>query len=203
MKKNGLKAVLNMSKLSVPAKINKARLILNAITANAAVFTNPSPSLADIGNSITELETAWQEAEDKAVSKKTAMRDKEAELLKTMNDVANYVEAVADGDESIIHLATLQVKRPPFRVRSEFEVLYGVDSGSVVVRLKAVKRAAYVWQYTKDLSSNAVWQEAGTTLTSKTTISGLTPGVNYWFRVAIIDKAGRHEFNAPISLMVV
>jgi hypothetical protein len=73
----------------------------------------------------------------------------------------------------------------------------------VVVRLKARSRAAYVWQYAKDPASNGTWIDAGTTLTSKIAISGLAVGVTYWFRVAVIDKVGRSEFNAPISLVVV
>jgi hypothetical protein len=194
MKKKGLKAELNMNKLSVPAKINKARLILNAISNNPIVFVNPNPNLTFVKISIQELESVWLMAEDS--SKKTRLRNKEANLIQLLCDLVNYVESIADGDESIIHLATLDVKRPLFRLRSAFEVMYGNDSGSVVY-------VAYVWQYTKDISSSATWQEAGVTLSNKTSINGLTPGVTYWFRAAIIDEKGKQDFIAPISLVVI
>jgi hypothetical protein len=203
MRKNSLKAVLNMSRLSVPAKISKSNLVLSSIKLKPDVFKNPSPSLEVVKTTIDELEAAWKESEDGGNNKKNTMRDKEAALLKIMNDVANYVEAVADGDITIIHLAGLEAKKMPTRVQNEFEVKYGKGSGTVVVRLKALPRAAYVWQYAKDSISNGTWVDAGTTLTSKITISGLAVGVTYWFRVAVIDKVGRSEFNAPISLVVV
>ena len=201
MKKKSIKAELNINKLSVPAKINKARLILTAIESNPTVFLNPNPNLTFIKISIKELENIWLMPENP--NKKSTLRNKEANLIKLLCDLVNYVESIAEGDESIVHIAALDIKKPLFGVRRAFEVMYGNDSGSVVVRFKAIAYVAYIWQYTKDISSSATWQEAGVTLSNKTSINGLTPGVTYWFRAAIIDEKGKQDFIAPISLVVI
>jgi hypothetical protein len=203
MKKISVKVALNMNRLSVPAKINKARLIVEAVSGNMDIFESPSPDLSSVEEAIDDLETAWNEAADGGKSKKAQMHDKEAELLKLMNDLAHYVEAVADGDVNVIHLAAMDTKRPSARVQSDFEVTYNGESGKVVVKRKSVKNASYIWQYSPDPVSAVSWKDAGTTTQSKITIGGLTPGIKYWFRVAIVDKDGKHEFNSPVSIFAI
>jgi len=203
MKKISVKAVLNMNKLSVAAKINKARLIVEAVSVNIGTFVTPTPDLVVVEGAIDDLESAWNEAADGGKSKKAQMHDKEVELLKLMNDLAHYVEFVADGDENVIHLAALDIKKTSSRVQNEFDVVYSGETGTVIARRKSVKNTSYVWQYSPDPTSDTSWVDAGITTQSKITINGLTPGTKYWFRVALVDKDGRHEFNTPISIFAI
>jgi len=43
MKKLNVKAVLNMNGLSIPSKINKARLVTDAVSVNVGTFVSPVP----------------------------------------------------------------------------------------------------------------------------------------------------------------
>lgn len=203
MKKNSLKAVLNMSKLSVAAKINRARIIVESIDANPTVFITPNPDLITLNNAIDELEKAFTDASDGGKTKTAVMHDKEAEVMKLMNDLTAYVQAIADGDESVIHLASLYVKVFRGPGVDAFSVERGENHGEVIVKVKAVRGACYHWQYCPEPIVTNNWIDAGESTQSRILIKGLTPGLVYWFRVAIVDKNGKHPFNTPLSIMVV
>jgi len=203
MKKNSVKAVLNMSKLSVAAKIKRAKLIVDSIAANTSKFTSPNPPLAIVNSAIADLEIAWKAAEDGGKTKTAIMHDKEAELMKLMFDVAAYVQNVANGNEAIIHLAALDVKKFSNPPQTEFSVERGENHGEVIVKTKALRGACYVWQYSPDPVSKASWIVYSQNMFSKVTITGLNPGFVYWFRVIIINNKGVHETNMPLSIMVV
>jgi hypothetical protein len=202
MKTKIVKAVLNMNKLSVPSKINKARLIVEAISTNVGTFMSPMPDLITVNAAIDDLETAWNNAADGGKNLTVIMHDKEAALMLLMNSLAQYVTLTANGNEDIVHLAAMDTKKTPTKVQSDFDVIYAADSGSVIARKKNVLRASYIWQFSTDPSA-ANWTEHGITTQSKTTISGLTPGVRYWFRVAVVDKDGQHPFLEPVSLIII
>lgn len=203
MKKNSVKAVLNMSKLNIAAKINKARIIAQAIDNHPNVFTTPSPSLQQVYSAITNLEMAAADAADGGRAKTKMMYNREADLMTLMNDLAAYVQAVAAGDPAVIFLANMDVKSFPGRRSNEFSAENGKHSGDVLLQVKAVRGAGYFWQYCIDPISDNGWVNAAEGLYSKVTLHQLKPGTLYWFRVALLDKSGRHPFNKPVSLMVV
>lgn len=196
MKKNSLKVALNMSTLSVPDKINKALTIVANITANPTVFTTPNPALATISAAITNLQTAWNNAQDGGKTLTAIMHDKEGDLMKLMNDLAHYVEGIANYDESIVHLAGMDVKKKNIIPTVTFDAKPTKNAGEIRVRTKYIKYTFFKWQYSND---GITWLDFKTTSTSKVIINGLTSAVKYWFRVALIDVNGEHEFNSPIN----
>ncbi len=202
MKSTNLTVVLNMSRLSIPEKINKALSIHNAIKTNAAVFATPNPSLTDVLKAITELETAWHNAQDGGKSLTAIMHDKEENLMRIITNLAHYVEGVCKNDIEIIHLAKLDVRKTTSRTIIDFEIEQLDHSGAVGLRVKARKGVFYKWQYTLDpLSSTSVWTTAKTTNTASTEIENLTVGSKYWFRVLFVD-AGGEIANNPLSLII-
>ena len=192
MKKNSVKVALLMYRLSVAQKINKARLIITKVTANSSTFSSPSPSLVTLTTATDNLEKAWNDAQDGGKNLTTLMHDKEADFLKLFNDFANYVEGLADGNEAIIHLANLDVKKTAIKNTTEFEVYQWNDSGAVGLKVKARKKTIYKWQYCKSPLELNTWVDAITTDVAHATIGDLEIGTNYCFRVVFIDGTGDH-----------
>jgi hypothetical protein len=200
MNTNKLRVVLNMSRLSVPGKLNKSKMVHAAIGSNTTVFASAAPLLGSLGTAITALETAWTDAQDGGKSLTALMHDREAELDSIMSRVAAYVEGVADGDPAIVHMAGLSIKRSKGATKVSFEVKAGRGSGTIQLRVKAIKGAAYFWEYSID---NATWFDAGSTVQSRTKVDRLNPGTRYWFRYGWVDKDGEHPFSEPITAIVV
>lgn len=203
MKKSSLKAVLNMSGLTMAAKINRARVIVQAIDSHPNTFQSPNPDINTVKQAIDELEVAFSDASDGGKTKTKIMYDKEDTLMLLMNDLLGYVQMVAAGDESVIHLAAMSVRRFHGRVARGFSVEQGKDSGEVIITTQTVKGAIYFWEYISDPVREDGWVNAGNSVVSSMTVKELTPGTKYWFRVCYIDREGRHPFNEPLSLIVV
>jgi hypothetical protein len=197
---NLISVALNVSNLSVPQKINRARQIADAIGNYPSVFTNPSPTLTVLNSAINDLELAWNDAEDGGKSKTALMHDKERLLQKFLKDIAHYVEMVANGDEQIVHLASLTVKAKPVRVKPDFEVFLPDDLGAVGLRCKARKKTIYRWEYCKAPLGTNQWLTGNITDVSSSFIGNLESSVMYWFRVIVIDAAGEHPLT-PLSII--
>jgi hypothetical protein len=197
------KPALNMSKLSVANKINRALLIVNAIADNASVFVDPEPGLAQLNSAIADLKTAWQDAAAGGKSKTAIMHAKEAELMNLFNTLAAYVGFIANGDAEIVHLAGFDIKGHAFRTKNVFAVKQGPDTGSVIVTADSIRDiAGYFYQYTTEPDKPDSWQGTATNK-SKHLFKGLKAGQLYYFRTARVDRKGQHPFTEPISLVVV
>jgi hypothetical protein len=200
MNLNKIRVALYMTRMSVSEKLNKAKMVLNAISTNANVFASPGAAVSDLVTATSELETAWNNAQDGGKSLTAIMHDREEVFDAAMNSLATYVEVVANGDPEIIHLAGLDVRPAPGRPASvSFEAKHN-GSGSIRLKVKAVNEASYHWGYSVD---NATWVDAGGTKQSRTVINGLTAGTRYWFRYAIVNKDGQQPWSEPLSIIVV
>lgn len=193
-----------MQRMSVSEKINMGQMVSHAIAVNNTIFTNPGQVLTDLGNATNALLAAWTNAQDGGKSLVALMHDKEKEFDEAMTRVAHYVEAVANGDESIVHLSTLNVRPVKTSSPSDFKVEVGKEAGQARLRVKAQEGAgAYIWQYSTDPNNAGSWIEAQMSTRSSANISGLSQGVKYWFRFSYVDKAGKHAFSEPVSAIVV
>jgi len=192
MNNNSNRVALNMSKSSVPQKINKSRYIIDSISNNPGTFTNPSPSIATVSTAINNLELAWNEAADGSKSKIALMHDKERDLMVLMYAVAAYVAVVANGDAEIVHLAGLRYKKSPERKQEDFEVFLPDDRGAVGLKCNARKKTLYRWEYCKDGAISRTWTTAHTSDTSSAFVGNLDSNVLYWFRVVLMNKNGEH-----------
>lgn len=188
--KTNVKVVLNMSELSVPEKISKARNVHDALADNATLFTNPSPSLNELDTAITDLEKAWLKAQDGGKSLTALMHDKEADLMRCMTGIGHYVENLCDNDPEIVHLAKLDVKQKPVINRPVFEVHQLDHSGAVGLRVKPRGKTLYRWEYCLDPQGSNAWVVAKTTSLASAEIENLTVGGLYWFRVVFMGVNG-------------
>ncbi len=202
--KNNLKVALNINNLSVSEKINKARSFVDALTNNPGIFTNPSPALATVTTAVDDLETAWNDAVDGGKTRKALMHDKEKVMVKLLFDLAHYVEGVANNDETIVHLAGMEIKKTGHISVPDFEVVHAADRGAVRLRVKpATKKTVYRWEFCKDPIGNAPFTVAKTTTQAITNFGDLDEGVKYWFRVVFISDGGESVPYNPISIIVI
>ncbi len=193
-----IKVVLNANELSVLELIHKSRTTVQNVADNAATFTNPSPALSVLTLATDEFETAAQEASDGSRTKIVIRNDKRRRLTDLLLALAFYVEQTADGNEEIVHLSGLDVKKAKTSVLPEFDIEQGDHTGSVNIKVKARKqKTMYRWEHSSDAAS---WISDGVTSACRTTIEGLARGI-YWFRVILIDKSGEHE-EARLSFAV-
>ncbi len=103
--------VLNASKLSVPDFILKSRLYIKSVCAHPDTFKKPFPSLDVLAVATQELEEAWENTADGSKIKKADLKKKKRDLHKLFKLAAQYVEDLANGDETVILLSSLSVKQ--------------------------------------------------------------------------------------------
>jgi hypothetical protein len=197
---NTVKVAVNVSELTVSGLLNKARLVSQRVTDNPNQFPSCVPANTRVIQGIADLEAAEAEAGDGAKSKVAYMRDKQQVLVKLMGVLGHYIETDADGDESIVHLSGLDVKKKGVPVIPEFKIEQGEHAGSVSLKIKARAKTIYKWQYCQSAFATGPWTDAARTSGCKALITNLSPGI-YWFRVVFVDAQGEHE-QPPVSFAV-
>ncbi len=198
---------LGLAKLSIPKKIEKARQVVKAMSANP-VFVNPLPGLATVTTATDELESAYNDAQNGGPAQTAVMYAKEAKLDRLLTQLGNYVEIIADGDEAIILAAGINVKGKGVRQANKFTVTDGDQEGEAILVTPVKPRASYVWQRSVDplpteppeAANGSKWEQIGITTVATLTVDSLMPGTKYWFRVAPVTNTGQGLWSDPISL---
>ena len=199
---------LNFRQLSINEKIAKAKQVIAAIAGNAADFKTPSPALASVTTATNDLETAakeTQEARQAAKTKTSAQNQKEDLLDKLMSQLSGYVESVAGDNEELIRRAGMDTRAPAGGPSSTIPAVppalsatRGDREGDVDCSWDTVSGArSYVIEISPDPPTATSWAHAGVSTKSRSTISNLTPGTRYWFRVAAVGTAGQSGWSDP------
>jgi hypothetical protein len=180
----------------------KAEHIVASITGNPA-FPNPTPSLEDVQAAVTAYSTALVAAADlgrKNIAAKNKARQQVEALLKPLG---NYVMCMANGDyETLVTSGFSLTKGYTPRhlgATGNVTIANGNTSGAMVASVKTVSGAS---SYKHDITEqapaeNTVWESTVTTR-SKFTYHNLTPGKQYWVRVAAIGTDGQVSYS-PVS----
>ncbi len=198
-----VKVALNMSRMSVPQRINKARLIADAILSNPVPFASPNPSIVTVQSATDDLEAAWNAAADGGKIKTSIMHDKENTLMQLLTQLAYYVEGVANNDEEVVHLSGFSIRRDATRSNADLEVVQAADRGAVRLRVKPAAKVAYRWEYCKDPMGVNAWVVAKVTTQSTTNWGDLDEGARYWFRVVYLSNDGSENIPfSPVSIIV-
>lgn len=206
-----------MAKVKLPSQnLSDAELIefgrahILAMTGNAN-FTTPVPNAATYLAGIDALEaklTAQHNAE--AAAKQATLEKNAAQTTVDDNNRqrANYIDGVANGDGIIIASSgfdTRAVAAPIGTVGQpqDFSAHTGDVSSAMVLNWDKVRGAnSYVMQKCTDPSIEANWTFAGVSTKSSATITGLTSGTKYWFRVAAVGAAGQGAWSDPATKVV-
>jgi uncharacterized protein (DUF2126 family) len=197
-------AVLKLSK-KVKNVITYAQSVATAIAADATSFASPTPSLATFQADISALATA-----EAAVLARTkgAVETRNAKLAIVKSDLETlrtYVQGVSDtatpiNAPALIESAGMTLRKVTLHDKAQLGVKQGAVSGTVMVMAKAAgKRAAYDWQYSTDQKT---WTSVAPTLQAKTSVSGLTVGTLYYFRVQPLLPTGEQNWSETVSFVV-
>ncbi|MEZ5386189.1 MAG: fibronectin type III domain-containing protein [Prosthecobacter sp.] len=171
--------------------------VLAAMTGNAN-FPTPMPALADITTQHTAFKDALaaQKAAKIALTQATAAKDAARDAVETLvTHLANYVEIASSGEEAKILSAGMQVRTPAAPVGAvaapgDLAASAGDNEGEVELTCDPVAGASsYEWQC-RQHQDGTEWQAVKMSTNSRITVTDLTPGALYAFRVRALGAAG-------------
>jgi len=201
-----MKVKLNISRLSLTARIAKCRQIVTAMTGNPN-FTTPHPALPAITTALDESEASANDAQaarQEAKAKTAIQNDKDDFATGLMNQLAAYVESIAGGDEAIIRSAGMDTKAAassPTEIQdapANLNATAGDRDGEIDLSWEAVSGAkSYVIEQAPDPPTETSWGHASVAARSSQTLDGLKSGTRYWFRVAAINAVGQSGWSDP------
>jgi hypothetical protein len=157
---------------------------------NNTGFPNPPAVLADIKKLLPEYQEAVANAIGRETVKVSIKKDKKAQLVALLTELASYVTLTCNGDRTMLLSSGFAVSgekvEQPMPVIQKLEVELG-PPGIVTTRVKRVAGArAYMHQYTTEApTSETVWISEGNTQAYHT-FGGMKSGVKYWFRVVAL-----------------
>ena len=197
-------AVLKLSR-RINNVIAFAQAVATAMNKNP-LFPTPTPTMATYEADVAALVAAESVAVTRA---KGAAETRNAKLAVVEADLAalrTYVQGVVDTSPpangvSIIESAGMSVRKVTLHDKAALKVEQQAASGSVKLLAKAARRpAVYSWDYSVDQKT---WVAMPQTLEAKTSLTGLTAGTTYYFRVQILSKAGEANWSQVVALMVI
>lgn len=203
------KVKLNLSTLTTTEKVQLARTIVTAMTGNAT-YATPVPSLASLTADADDLETKDNDREVKSLAAQAAtslLHDAEAALDKRLAQMGNYVEVASDGDEAQILSAGMSVRAPRTPVGSlpavqSLAATSGDQPGECDLIWQPILKAKnYVVEKSPDPITPTSWQQVGFSSKSRFTVTGLTSGTKYWFRVAALGTGDPGPWSDPATAM--
>ena len=193
--------------LALPTKdldlIQYFKSIGTAMTGNAYFPTPSVPILTFLAN-VTTYETAQLAAEKRGKGTVVARNAARAVAVQNAQQLRSYVQGISDGNMEngavIIQSAGMKVKKVVVRQKRTMQVKQGDVTGMVIL-LAAVAgiKVGYLWQWSLDQKT---WTALPQVFVSKTSVSGLTPGVTYCFRYQVISKSGSSDWSQTISFLV-
>lgn len=196
---------LKIRNLPIPEKIARARTIITSLTGNPD-FTTPTPTLAAVTAAINALEAAAATVQSTKQQLKTDVSkqsEREDEFDGIMSQLAGYVQSVAGDDEAKIHSAGMDTKAAKSSTAEPtlpqaLTPTAGDHDGEVDLTWDTVPGAkSYIIEMSVDPPTATSWQQAGVSPRSRFTVTGLTPGTRYWFRVAAVSTGGQSGWSDP------
>ena len=191
---------MGLGKLKASDLVSKSSTIETKMDGNAN-FPTPDPAIADVTAQRLDLEALISKAKN-GDREQIASRGKSyAKLHALLRKLANYVSHQADGDQEVILSSGFEVRKQrepmsPILRPENFSVQRQQRTGEVKLRWKTVRGAVSynVEMTTTDPSDpNTTWESLPPVTRITDTKTGLTPGVNYWFRMRAV---GRKEISA-------
>lgn len=201
------KVKLNIRGLSVPEKIARARQIIAAMTGNPN-FPSPQPPLAQLTAAVDQLEAdyaAAQAARQEARARTTAVNEAEEAVNRAFSTLGAHVESASGGDEGKIQSAGMDVRAPStssgvLDAPETLNATQGDMEGEIDCSWDKVERArSYIIEVSADPPTSTSWKHAAVSTRSQVTVSGLSSGTKYWFRVAAVSPQGQSAWSNPAA----
>ena len=203
-----LKAITDYKRFSDAKLIEFITFVLSCMVGNLN-FASPDPTLATITTALNDFSSAASAAGNGDSQKIRERDDKREALLNLMFLLQAYVIFESKNVRTVAESSGFKfsssnvLPAPGILAPQNLVVMNTNQSGVVKVSVNAVKGAkAYMHQYTTDPTKEDSWVSM-TCTQSKCTISGLTPGVVYYWRVAAIGSKDQIMYSDVISRMAV
>lgn len=190
---------LDLAKKTTAQKITLGQTHDAAMTGNASFPTaNRLPADAAFQAALAALEAAEADVAAKKTAWKQALATRdaaEAALDTALTSRAAYCEAAQPGNDAALASTGLPMRTTPASVGDlpapgDLVGTAGDNEGEIDLSCDPVAGAgSYEWQCRLHADGNA-WQPAKNSTASKITLTGLTPGTQYAFRVRAIGSAG-------------
>ena len=121
-----------------------------------------------------------------------------------MTQLVGYVQSVAGDDETKIHSAGMDAKSAKGPATADptlpeaLSATVGDHDGEMDLSWDPVPKAkSYIIQVSVDPPTDTSWKQAGVSTKSSFTVTGLTPGTRYQFRVAAVSTGGQSGWSDP------
>jgi len=205
------KVKLNIKGLSATELVARARQIAASLTNNSH-FANPQAIVAQITGAADAAETGHanaQAAKQNSLTKTSISRDLTAALEGVLRQAAGYIESVAGDDESIILSAGLSLRTTtPSHSTSHTTAPTGLHAtagnheGEIDLTWDRIEKArSYIIERSADPPTPTSWAQEAIVTRSSATVSGLSSGTRYWFRVAAVTSSGQSGWSDPAFKM--
>jgi hypothetical protein len=179
--------------------------VFSAMSGNLN-FALPAPyTLLDLQAATAALSSAYDEALGGGTLLTATMHGKEVVFDTVMTAMGKYVDGIAQGSETIILSAGMETKKQrepqplPARVTG-LEALVGSHSGEIDLNWDVVlyNRASEIFMRADTDPVNA-YVSIKVCFPTHFTVTGLTSGLRYWFKVVAHGTAGAAEPSDPAT----
>ena len=201
------KVRLNLKDMTITQKVPFGRNVVTKTTGNSN-FTTPNPALATISTLIDTLESKAEIAQIKRQESQqatTELHAAEDAFDQGLTQFGNYVEGITGGDTAKIQSSGLDVRATaapigPMPKPDALAATIGDLEGECDLVWHRVRGAgSYLIQKSVDPITATSWQQAGVSTKSKFSVTGLTSGSKYWFRVAAVGSEGPGPWSDPAT----
>jgi hypothetical protein len=178
-------------------------LVVQKMTNNPN-FTSPGTVVTALQSAAQAFQAAMQSmstAKDVADTR-TAAKQAVIDKLLLVQAYINSVVATLPPDQATaaVESSGLPAKKRSTRTKPPLQVKYGGLPGSVlVIALAAARSAAYYFEYSSD---GKTWLACPMVMKCQTSLSGLTIGTTYYFRVHAQTRKGITDLSAVVSFFV-
>ena len=168
---------------------------------------NPKPSQPELEKVCQDFSVSISLAGRNDMTLASAKNDKKAELIRMLDELADYVTTTSNGDRTILLSSGFDITgiKGSAKELSPIEKLT-VDisvPGQATTRVKLVTGAkAYVHQCTPDpLTPESVWVSE-TSTDREHTFTNLKSVAKYLFRVIAVGKGKKSVYSPPVAMVV-
>ncbi|MBK9539313.1 MAG: fibronectin type III domain-containing protein [Flavobacteriales bacterium] len=191
-----------LQKLKAPDLVGKSEHVEGQMAGNLN-FPTPSPTVADLTAARTALVAAIAAASGGGHAAIAIKNDAAKRLHQLLTNMARYVNSVAAGDvDKAVSSGFELAKRPDpidrLDAPTKFEGRTAAIEGQVDLRWKGVHGGRMYFVY-MSRDNGGTWEQVGMVSRGRFTVTGLTSGTLYSFRVTAVGRVGE----GPLSETVV
>jgi hypothetical protein len=180
---------------------------VSASTKENPSFPNAGPIQSKLDKTCQEFTLSISMAGRNDRTLASAKNDKKAELIGLLDEMADHVMAVSNGDSTMLLSSGFDIAG----IKTAEETLAPIDKlaveigapGVAITRVKKVAGAkAYIHKCTPDpITPDSVWITE-TTTDRENTFTNLKSVARYWFQVIAIGKGKQMESSLPVSIVI-